>query len=296
MYIPTSLDSSAQRRLSVDLGGGACEWQPPEYVIPNNIDFYKTLVAGFPSCDKRMTFIQMEALTGWAAVDEWDLYQEGYSNHPFIKSNYPHHEGIWSWGSQVDQVVMVVRNIRRTMVEYHDILWDIATAKNSAVSDAEVLYKHAPPISSFFMWRDSRVMDEIAWYGWFIGASISTVHVLYPPPHYLQRSIVARSFTGSLSAVSLSANTSTHHVILRSSFQTIGWKVDFNVTSTSTNSPPHMIGHWHLLRHQHNFQLLFQHHLLKYHLFHGTLRVLITVFGTQAQSKLTPVTTLLNIL
>ena len=158
-------------------------------MIPNNIDFYKTLVAGFPSCDKRMTFIQMEALTGWAAVDEWDLYQEGYSNHPFIKSNYPHHEGIWSWGSQVDQVVMVVRNIRRTMVEYHDILWDIATAKNSAVSDAEVLYKHAPPISSFFMWRDSRVMDEIAWYGWFIGASISTVHVLYPPPHYLQRSI-----------------------------------------------------------------------------------------------------------
>ncbi|KAL7428471.1 hypothetical protein ACHAXM_001315 [Skeletonema potamos] len=167
LYIPTSLDSSAQRRLSIDLGGGACEWQPPEYEIPNDIDFFKTLIAGFPSCDKRMTFIQMEALTGWAAVDEWDLYR-GYSNHPFIKSNYPHHEGIWSWGSQVDQVVMVVRNIRRTMVEYHDILWDIATAKNSGVSDVEVLYKYAPPISSFFKWRDARVIDEISWYGWFI--------------------------------------------------------------------------------------------------------------------------------
>ncbi len=108
------LDSSSQRRLSIDLGGGNCEWMPPEYDIPNNIDFFKTLIAGFPSCDKRMTFIQMEALTGWAAVDEWDLYR-GYTNHPFIKSNYPHHEGIWSWGSQVDQVVMVVRNIRRTV-------------------------------------------------------------------------------------------------------------------------------------------------------------------------------------
>jgi len=169
LYIPASLDSSAQRRLSVDLGGGACEWQPPEYEVPNNIDFFKTLIAGFPSCDKRMTFIQMEALTGWAAVDEWDLLQ-GYSNHPFIKSNYPHHEGIWSWGSQADQVVMVVRNIRRTMVEYHDILWDIATAKNSGISDVEWFYKHAPPMSSFFTWRDARVMDEIAWYGWFIGA------------------------------------------------------------------------------------------------------------------------------
>ena len=57
----------------------------------------------------------------------------------------------------------------KKMVEYHDILWDIATAKNSGVSDVEVLYKYAPPISSFFNWRDSRVMDEISWYGWFIG-------------------------------------------------------------------------------------------------------------------------------
>jgi len=115
LFIPLSLDVSAQRRLSIDLGGGSCQWMPPEYEVPNNIDFFKTLIAGFPSCDKRMTFIQMEALTGWAAVDEWDLYQKS-TNHPFIKSNYPHHEGIWSWGAQADQVVMVVRNIRRTMV------------------------------------------------------------------------------------------------------------------------------------------------------------------------------------
>jgi hypothetical protein len=39
------------------------------------------------------------------------------SNHPFIKGNYPHHEGIWGWGTAVDQVVMVVPFIRRSMVE-----------------------------------------------------------------------------------------------------------------------------------------------------------------------------------
>ena len=136
--------------------------------MPTNINFYKTLIAGFPSCDKRMTFTQMEALTGWPARDEWDFVFYGSANHPFIKSNYPHHEGYWSWGDRADQVIMVVRNMRRTMVEYHDILWDIATAKQSNLNIKDVLYRYRPPIDSFFEWRDLRVMDEIQWYGWFI--------------------------------------------------------------------------------------------------------------------------------
>jgi hypothetical protein len=41
----------------------------------------------------------------------------GMSNHPFIKANYPHHEGIWGWDDAADQVVMMVRNIRKSMVE-----------------------------------------------------------------------------------------------------------------------------------------------------------------------------------
>lgn len=168
VYIPSSLDSERQRHLSLNLGGGACKWEPPRYDVPNDINFYKTLIAGFPSCDKRMTFTQMEALTGWPARDEWDFVYNGMANHPFIKSNYPHHEGYWSWGTLADQVVMVVRNMRRTMVEYHDILWDIATAKNSNLSYLDVLYRHSPPIASFFEWRDYRVLDEIHWYGWFI--------------------------------------------------------------------------------------------------------------------------------
>ena len=39
------------------------------------------------------------------------------SNHPFIKANYPHHEGIWGWGNVADQVIMMIRNIRKSMVE-----------------------------------------------------------------------------------------------------------------------------------------------------------------------------------
>ena len=64
-YIPASLDEGAQRRLTLDLGGGNCKWQPPVFDVPENIDFHKTIIAGFPSGDKRMIFVQMEALTGW---------------------------------------------------------------------------------------------------------------------------------------------------------------------------------------------------------------------------------------
>jgi hypothetical protein len=65
--------------------------QPPVYEVPEDINFYKTIIAGFPSGDKRMTYVQMEALSGWPAKDEWDFEHLGMSNHPFIKANYPHH-------------------------------------------------------------------------------------------------------------------------------------------------------------------------------------------------------------
>ena len=67
IFVPTDLGIERQRYLSLDLGNGDCKWQPPKYDVPNQnfIDFHKTVVAGFPSGDKRMIYIQMEALTGW---------------------------------------------------------------------------------------------------------------------------------------------------------------------------------------------------------------------------------------
>ena len=154
LHTPPSLSSDqGSRALSINLGGGDCLWLPPVYDVPAEIDFHKTIIAGYPSGDKRMIFIQMDALTGWrkftcqcdtlykcwlchlisalsilttlaicwltreAAKDEWDFEYLGTSNHPFVKANYPHHEGIWGWGDVADQVVMMVCNIRRSMVE-----------------------------------------------------------------------------------------------------------------------------------------------------------------------------------
>ncbi|KAL7535628.1 hypothetical protein ACHAXR_006621 [Thalassiosira sp. AJA248-18] len=186
IYIPPSLDVDSQRTLSLNLGGGNCKWQPPVYEVPEEIDFHKTLVTGFPSGDKRMAYLQMEALAGF---HEWDFAFQGYSNHPFIKGNYPHHEGIWGWGSAADQVVMMVPHIRRSIVEYHDILWDLgyqsqfilhflvpilcvllpdATTWEDATLLSDNLYGALPDIDDYYEWRDARVMDEAHWYGWFI--------------------------------------------------------------------------------------------------------------------------------
>lgn len=62
-----------KRRLSQYFGNGQCLWEPPTDDVPDNITFTKTLVAGFSTGDKRLTFVQMEALTGLSARDEWDF-------------------------------------------------------------------------------------------------------------------------------------------------------------------------------------------------------------------------------
>ena len=68
-----NIQNSKARKLSIYLGNGNCEWTPPTFDVPDNINFTKTLIAGFPSGDKRLTFVQMEALTGLSARDEWDF-------------------------------------------------------------------------------------------------------------------------------------------------------------------------------------------------------------------------------
>jgi len=165
------LQKIRQLALSVDHGDGTCKWMPPAYEIPEFLNFYKTIIAGYPSGDKRLAYMQLEGLTGWSAKDEWDFEFLGMSNHPFIKVNYPHHEGNWVWEDVGDQVIMVLRDMRQSMMEYHDILWDIGYAKTreEAYSKIDDLYRTVPPhIEQFLKWRDERVMDEIHWYGWFI--------------------------------------------------------------------------------------------------------------------------------
>ena len=119
--------NSRRLAMSLNLGNGTCQWkaalQYTDNGFPSEAELHKTIIAGYPSGDKRLTFVQLEGLTGLSARDEWDFKFLGMTNQPFIKANYPHHEGIWGWGDVGDQVIMVVSELKRVLVEYHDILW-----------------------------------------------------------------------------------------------------------------------------------------------------------------------------
>ena len=92
-----SPDGLRKLSTSISYGNGQCLWKPPTYSIPENIDWIKTLVVGYPSGDKRLVFMQLEALTGWSSRDEWAYEVGEMTNHPFLKSNYPHYDGMWGW-------------------------------------------------------------------------------------------------------------------------------------------------------------------------------------------------------
>ena len=75
-----SLDAFAEslartrRGLSIHLGGGDCAYRPAiqwyDEGFPTYGKLWKTIVAGYPSGDKRLTFLQLEGLTGLSARDE----------------------------------------------------------------------------------------------------------------------------------------------------------------------------------------------------------------------------------
>ena len=74
----------------------------------------------------------------------------------------------------MDQVILVVRNPRHALVEYHDILHDIDYANNAADAYAKEgnVYRERAPLEKYLEWRDSRTIYEINWWGkclqWFL--------------------------------------------------------------------------------------------------------------------------------
>ena len=101
-----------------------------------------------------MAYIQMEALSGLPSKDDWDFVYNGYSNAPFIKTNYPHPAGTWSWADEADQVALVVQFIRRSMVEYSDIMWYMSyeTEYNKDRVKVEEMYGQRNGVSGEFSW------------------------------------------------------------------------------------------------------------------------------------------------
>jgi len=172
-FASTYLPDISARNLSIHLGDGECEWTPPNYEPDPEgyFDFFKTLIVGYPGVAKRIVWKQMEGLAGLATNDEWpDISYEDKANLPFMKANYPHHEGTWSWDTNMDQTVYVMRNPRHALREYFDIRWDIGFADSyeDALENVGSLYVGRATPEEFVTWRDERFMREIKWWGWHI--------------------------------------------------------------------------------------------------------------------------------
>lgn len=162
-------DNIARSLISINIGGGKCKFMPPSYTANESVTYFRTLIAGYPGGSKRIVYNQFEGLTGLSVNDEWPNGTVK-PNFPFMKANYPHHEGLWTWGDAMDQVVLVMRNPRHAIIEYHDVLNDIAYANTAeaAYDLSDNLYQNRAPVDKYMEWRNNRTLNEIDWYSWFI--------------------------------------------------------------------------------------------------------------------------------
>jgi len=159
-----------QRTLSLNLGNGNCQWTQPNDA-PEDRELFSTLLVAFPGSGKRAAFMQLEGLTELKTGDDYHLSPNSLARkYAFVKTNYPQHDGIWSFGSKMDQVILVVRNPRWTLPSYQHLLHEIDYSINWETSYAlrHNVYTMRPPIEDWIVWRELRFDVEIKKWGWFI--------------------------------------------------------------------------------------------------------------------------------
>lgn len=149
------------RFLSINLGGGACLWTPPE---PLEKDLNTTtMIASYPGSGKRLAWHLLEALTGKVTGDDWDLSQNGYDSILTMKTTWPHPEGVWLWGDTMDQVILMVRNPRFAIPSYHTMKHELNWSQSWSYSFSRIpfTYTERSPVQGWNSWRDANFEREI---------------------------------------------------------------------------------------------------------------------------------------
>ena len=173
----------AHRRLSIDLGDGECELTPPYYKEkPANSD--ATLLASYPGSGKRFAWRIIEALTNHSAGDDWDFSGNGV-NVLHLKTGWPHKEGVYSWGDNVENVLLMLRSPRWALPSYHTLRWELDFSQNWQESYVRIpfVYTERSPVAHWEAWRDENFETEIqAWVDyadfWMSGKLCNTVSFL----------------------------------------------------------------------------------------------------------------------
>jgi len=152
------------RKMSIYLGDGDCEWTEALNTVAGT-DIYGTLFASYPGSGMRITWQQTEGLTGIRVYD--DFFQLATPKIGLVKTQYPHYEGIWSYGNGLDQVILVIRNPRWAMPSYLTLLSELEFAHTW-----QIAYGHLPEVftkradmDDWIKWRDYRFADEIRLWG-----------------------------------------------------------------------------------------------------------------------------------
>lgn len=160
----------AQRELSVNLGNGTCAWRRPSD-RPQDTEVFSTLLVAFPGSGKRTAFMQLEGMTELRTGDDYELNPDAVGKKfAFKKTNYPTHDGIWSFGKEMNQAILLVRNPRWALPNYHHMLYELDFSTNwvSSYNRRFKIYSQRPPIEDWIVWRELRFDVEIKKWGWFI--------------------------------------------------------------------------------------------------------------------------------
>mmetsp|Transcript_23143 Transcript_23143/g.35051 ORF Transcript_23143/g.35051 Transcript_23143/m.35051 type:complete len:649 (-) Transcript_23143:100-2046(-) len=163
---PISNYLNNHRRTSIDLGGGDCEWTKAEKMdITKNP--YGTLFASYPGAGMRLAWQMTEGATGINVGD--DFFYSGKLGG-LVKTQYPHPEGIWSYGKNMDQTILLIRSPRWNIPSYHTLLFELEYAHDYVVAYDNVFtaFSRRAPMENWIKWRDYRFEDEIKLWAWYI--------------------------------------------------------------------------------------------------------------------------------
>lgn len=150
-----------KRELSKYLGDGKCEWEAPVKPVIDHTINTTTLLTSYPGSGKRLTWRLLEALTGAQTGDDWDLSEHGLETLT-IKTSYPHFEGNWSWGDNMDQAIYLIRNPRWAIPSYHTMRYEIdySTGWMESYIHRNFTYTVRPDVAEWEWWRDSGRFDR----------------------------------------------------------------------------------------------------------------------------------------
>lgn len=160
------------RSLVKILPDGNCTWVEPTDVNQDpDFDLFSTLLVSYPGSAKRAAHMQMAALTERTTRDDFYLDKNApIQRYAFFKTQYPHHEGIWSWGSQCSQSIYVLQNPRRALITYFFILEEIyfSTTWQKSYDALDRVFTINAPVDSWKIWRNNRFRSEIHQWSWHL--------------------------------------------------------------------------------------------------------------------------------